>query len=149
MKRTIAVLLGFLAISSAQAGELSLIGHGYSKHLDNHNFNERNYGAGFRADTGDIGIQIGAYRNSVHKDSVYVGIDWSPLSTKTNTCLEFGAGPFYGFASGYKFAVTPVIGVQASAKCDNVFVRVRAMPDPYYNAKAVGAIEVGLVIKRF
>ena len=149
MKRTIAALLGFLTISAAQADELSLIGHGFSHHLDNHNFNERNYGGAVRYEHDDWGIQIGGYRNSINKNSIYAGVDWSPLKYDTNGCMKFEAGAYYGFATGYKFAVTPVAGLQTAAKCGNVFARVRVMPDPYYNSKAVGAIEVGLVIKRF
>jgi hypothetical protein len=149
MKKVAVALLGILAISSVRASELSVVAHGFSHHLDNHNFNERNYGGAVRYEHNDWAMQIGAYRNSINKDSVYAGIDWSPFVYKSDSCLKLEAGAYYGVASGYKFAVTPVVGVQAAVKCENVFVRVRAMPDPYYNAKAVGAIEVGLVIKRF
>ena len=148
MKKIVA-LLGILVASSVHADELLLVAHGISKHIDNHNFNERNYGGAVRYDHDDWGVQLGGYRNSVNKNSFYAGIDWSPFRYQTNSCVKFEAGPYYGAASGYKFAVTPVIGLQAAAKCDNVFARVRVMPDPYYNAKAVGAIEVGVVLKRF
>lgn len=149
MKKTVLALLGVLAISSVQANELSLVGHGLSKHFDNHNFNESNYGAAVRYNRDDWGIQLGGYRNSINKNSAYAVVDWSPFQYQTESCLKIEAGPYYGAASGYKFAVTPVIGIQAAVKCNSVFARVRAMPDPYYNAKAVGAIEVGVVLKRF
>jgi hypothetical protein len=149
MKKTVLALLGVLAISSVQADELSLITHGLSKHIDNHNFNERNYGVAVRYDHEDWGIQLGGYRNSINKNSVYAGVDWSPFKYETNSCVKIEAGAYYGFATGYKFDITPVVGLQAAVKCDNVFARVRAMPDPYYNAKAVGAIEIGVVLKKF
>lgn len=149
MKKVAVALLGILAVSSVQAAELSLVGHGFSKHIDNHNFNERNYGGAVRYEHDDWAIQVGAYRNSINKNSVYAGIDWSPLKYETESCLKFEAGAYYGIATGYKFDITPVVGLQAAVKCENVFARVRAMPDPYYNAKAVGAIEVGIVLKRF
>ena len=149
MKKTIVALLSMLAISSVRAEEISLVGHGFSKHIDNHNLNERPYGAGLRYEHDDWGIQIGAFRNSINKNSAYAGIDWSPLKMETNTCLRYEAGVFYGFATGYKFDVTPLVGLHAAIRCDNVFARVRVIPDPYYNSKGVGAIEIGLVLKKF
>jgi hypothetical protein len=149
MKKVAVALFGILAVSPVQADEVSLVGHGFSHHIDNHNFNERNYGGAVRYGRDDWAIQVGAYRNSINKDSVYAGIDWSPLKYETHSCLKFEAGAYYGFATGYKFDITPVVGLQAAVKCGDVFARVRAMPDPYYNSKAVGAIEVGLVLKRF
>ena len=149
MNKVAVALLGILAVSSVQAAELSLVGHGFSHHIDNHNFNERNYGGAVRYEHDDWAMQVGAYRNSINKNSVYAGIDWSPLKYETESCLKFEAGAYYGIATGYKFDITPVVGLQAAVKCENVFARVRAMPDPYYNAKAVGAIEVGIVLKRF
>jgi len=148
MKKVLA-LLGILAASSAHADEISLIGHGLAKHLENHNFNERPYGGGLRYDRDDWGIQVGGYRNSINKNSFYAGVDWSPFKYETDSCVKIEAGAYYGFATGYKFDITPVVGLQTAIKCNNVFARVRVMPDPYYNSKAVGAIEVGLVIKRF
>lgn len=149
MKKTTIALLGILAFNSAQASEISLIGHGISKHIDNHNFNERPIGVGMRYTHDDWAIQVGGFRNSINKNSIYAGFDWSPLKYETDSCLKFEGGVYYGFATGYKFDITPVVGLQAAAKCDNVFARVRVMPDPYFNSKGVAAIEVGLIIKRF
>jgi hypothetical protein len=149
MKKVAIALLSILAVSSVKADELSIIGHGFSKHLENHNFNERDYGAALRLERNDFAIQVGAYRNSLYKDTVYSGIDWSPLHYNLGSCFKLDAGLYAGGATGYKYAVTPMGGVQAAVKCENVFVRVRAMPDPFYNSKAVGAIEIGLVLKKF
>jgi hypothetical protein len=149
MKKLIIALMSSIAISSVQAQELSVIGHGFSKHLDNHNFRERNYGIGLRLETDDFGMQVGNYNNSNRRNSTYFGVDWSPYKTKLTGCLNLEAGPYYGVATGYKYDVTPMIGLQSSIKCDNVFARVRLMPDPFYNSKAVGAIEIGVVLKKF
>jgi hypothetical protein len=145
----IVALLGLMAVSAASADELSIVGHGFSKHLDNHNFNEKNYGGALRYDKNDFGLQIGGYRNSINKNSFYAGIDWNPIQFKSDSCLRAEMGVFYGFATGYKFDITPIAGLQAAVKCDNVFVRVRAIPDPYYNSKVAGSVEFGLVVKRF
>jgi len=149
MKKAILALLSILAINSVNAAELSIVGHGFSKHLENHNFNERDFGAALRLERNDFAIQAGAYRNSVYKDTVYSGIDWSPLHYNLGGCFNLDAGLYAGGATGYKYAVTPMAGVQAAVKCENVFVRVRAMPDPFYNSKGFAAVEFGLVLKKF
>ena len=149
MKRIAIVLASILTISSADATELSIVGHGVSKHLDNHNFNEQNYGAALRLEKNNFATQIGGYHNSLRKDTFYAGLDWSPIHYNVSGCVNIDAGLYVGGATGYKYAVTPMAGVQAAVKCDNVFVRVRAMPDPFYNSKAVGAVEIGLVLKKF
>ena len=149
MKKTAIALLGILAINSSNATELSVIGHGVSKHLDNHNFNEQNYGAALRLEKNDIAIQAGIYHNSLRKDSIYTGIDWSPIHYNITGCVNFDAGLYIGGATGYKYTVTPIAGIQAAIRCENIFVRIRAIPDPFYNSKAIGAIEFGLVIKKF
>jgi hypothetical protein len=148
-KIAVAFLVSLLTIVSASADELSIIGHGFSKHLNNHNYRERNYGIGLRYEHDDYGVQIGAYKNSIYKDSVYIGVDWNILQYQTSTCFKYDAGVYYGAVTGYTYAVTPVVGLQAAIKCQNVFVRVRAIPDPFYNAKAVGSIEFGFVVKKF
>jgi len=150
MKKIAVVLTSMLAIGAANAAELSVIGHGFSKHLDNHNFNERDYGAGLRLENNDFAVQVGAYRNSVYKDSIYTGVDWSPIHYDLGSCFKLDAGLYAGGATGYKYPVLPMAGVQAAVKCNDVFVRVRAMPDVgIYNSKVVGAVEVGFVLKRF
>jgi hypothetical protein len=149
MKKTTIALLSILAINSTNAAELSIVGHGFSKHLVNHNFNERNYGAALRLEKDDFAVQAGSYRNSFYKDTVYAGFDWSPLHYNLGGCFNLDAGLYAGGATGYKYAVTPMAGVQAAVKCENVFVRVRAIPDPFFQSKAVGAIEFGLVLKKF
>jgi hypothetical protein len=149
MKKAAIALLSILAINSTNAAELSVVGHGFSKHLDNHNFNEQNYGAALRLENKDFATQIGGYHNSLRKDSFYAGVDWSPIHYNLGGCFNLDAGLYAGGATGYKYTVTPMTGVQAAVKCENVFVRVRAMPDPFYNSKVVGAIEFGLVLKKF
>jgi hypothetical protein len=149
MKKIALALLGFLTINTTQAAELSLIGHGFSKHLDNHNFNERDYGAALRYESGEYALQAGGYHNSIRNNTAYAGFDWSPIHFNVAECLNVSAGLYVGGATGYKYTVTPMAGVQAAARCKNVFVRARAMPDVFYNSKAVGAIEIGFVLKTF
>ena len=149
MKKVAVALASMLAITSAKATELSLVAHGFSKHIVNHNFNERDYGAALRLEKDDFAIQAGAYRNSFYKDTVYAGVDWSPLHYDLGGCFKLNAGLYAGGATGYKYAITPMAGAQAAVKCDNVFVRVRAMPDPFFKSKGVFAVEFGLVLMKF
>jgi hypothetical protein len=149
MKRLAIVLASLLALNSVKADELSAIAHGFSYHLDNHGFNQDNYGVGLRFERDDIGIQTGTYYNSVRKDSVYALVDWSPLQTESFGCFKAEAGLFAGATTGYLHPVIPVAGLQSAIKCGNVFARVRVAPDPYYNSKIVGAVELGLTVYKF
>ena len=149
MKKTTAAFLYMLSVGSAGAAELSVIGHGVAKHLENHDFNERPYGAGLRYEEGEYALQVGDFYNSVRKNTFYAGLDWSPIHTNLVGCLNFESGLYAGAATGYKYIMTPMAGVQASLRCKSVFVRVRAMPDVFYNSKLVGAVEVGVVLLRF
>jgi hypothetical protein len=149
MKKIVVAFLSMIAYTSCNAEELSIVGHGFSKHLQNHDFNERNYGAALRFEKGEYAFQAGVYRNSINKDTVYMGFDWSPIHFNIHQCLNFQAGLYAGGATGYEYTVTPVVGVQAALRCKDVFVRVRVMPDSFYNSKAVGAIEFGVILLRF
>jgi hypothetical protein len=149
MKKVASAFLAIFMSTTASASELSIVGHGFSKHLDNHNFNEHNYGAALRLERNDFAVQAGGYHNSLRKDAFYAGVDYSPLHYNLGNCFKLDAGVYAGGATGYKYAVTPIVGVQAAVKCNDVFVRVRVMPDVFYNSKAVGAIELGIVLKKF
>ena len=149
MNKIIILLFNFVAISSVQAQELSIIGHGFSKHLENHNFNERNYGWGVRLEKDNFAIQAGTFHNSIRNYSKYIVVDWSLFSYNMGGCMKFDVGAFAGGTTGYKYEVTPVLGLQSSIKCDNIFARVRVAPDPFYNSKAVTAIEIGVVLMKF
>lgn len=139
----------FLSLVPVKAQEISIIGHGFSKHLENHNFNERNYGIGLRYEKGEYALQVGDYYNSLRKNSFYVGMDWSPIHTNVTGCLNFETGLYAGGVTGYGYNVIPVAGLQSAFRCKNIFVRARVMPDMFYNSKAVGAIEFGFVLKQF
>ena len=149
MKKILAVCATLFSFTSANADDLSFIAHGFSRHLDNHNFMERNYGAAMRYEHEDFGIQTGVYRNSINNTSFYFGVDYIPFQHKTSSCISFDAGLFYGIATGYQWGITPLFGIQSAIKCDKLFVRFRAMPDPFYNSKVAGAVELGLVVKKF
>lgn len=149
-KITIIISTLFLSLVSSKAEEVSIIGHGFSKHLENHrNFSEKNYGLGLRYEKGEYALQVGDYSNSLRKNGFYTGMDWSPIHSNITGCLNFESGLFIGGATGYKYKVTPMAGIQAALRCKNIFARVRAIPDVFYSAKVVGAVEFGIVLKQF
>lgn len=148
-KITVIISTLFLTLVPVKAQEMSIIGHGFSKHLENHNFNERNYGIGLRYEKGEYALQLGNYHNSLRKNSFYAGMDWSLIHSNITGCLNFESGLYFGVATGYKYNVTPMAGVQTAFRCKNVFIRVRTMPDIFYSAKAIGAVEFGFILKQF
>ena len=143
----IALLMLFATTCNAQ--ELYFIGHGFSKHVVDNNYNDKTYGAALRLEKDNFAIQAGTYHNSIHNQSLYAGIDWSPIHYSINGFLNFDAGLYAGGATGYKYTVIPMAGIQASFKYKDVFVRVRAMPDLFFKSKGVAAIEIGFILKRF
>jgi hypothetical protein len=148
-KLVLSLIIAIISYSTSNASELSIVAHGFSKHLHNHNFNEQNYGGALRYEYNDFALQVGAYRNSVRRDSTYAGIDWSPLRYNTKTYISYEAGTYVGAATGYKYSVIPLAGIQAAVRCKDYFARIRVMSDLFYNSRAVGAVEVGIVIKKF
>mgnify|MGYP006268166887 CR=1 FL=1 len=148
MKKVV-TFIACLITGSCYADELSIIGHGVAKHVVNHNYNEIPYGVALRYQKDDFGIQAGTYYNSFRNQSYYLGVDWIPYQQNITGCINIEAGPYYGIVTGYKYAVTPVIGLHTAVRCNDVFVRARVMPDPFYGSKGVGSIEIGYVVKKF
>ena len=138
------LLVGIIIFNSAavSAQEISLIGHGFSYHLQNSNkVNQDNYGLGIRLDYSNFGIQGGSYINSYSNQSNYLLLDINLIDYKTDI-IRVEAGPMVAIASGYPDYSPIGVGIQAAIHYDNFFMRVRALPA--VNSVAVGAIEIGL-----
>jgi len=96
-------LAALCAATAAQAapGDYHLVIHGASYHTVQRPkapfWNQVNPGMGLRYEwTDTVSLQVGAYKNSYYRKSVYGGLDWTPVS--------FGnvqLGGFLGMASGY------------------------------------------------
>ena len=138
---TRAILMAILLMGSgAQAVEYHAVAHGISYHFGKE-FNEINPGAGIRFEySEDWSLQVGAYRNSIDRNSVYVIADWTPLHVGV-----FSAGLFGGAASGYEWksvaGVTGVVGGVARAQVDRWSVALRAAPK-HPKSAAVVALEI-------
>ena len=107
------ILIGLCALSLtgvAEADELLI--HTVSHHSHGNNeYNNYNFGLGYRTDDGWI---FGLYRNSYFKPAAYVAKQWTPES------LRFGDaqfGFFVGAATGYRevsgHALAPIGGLSA------------------------------------
>lgn len=116
---------------------------GISQHFDNASaLNQENFGYGleYQVDRNRY-LVAGAYRNSVHADTRYLGAAWLPLSYKA---LKLGA--IAGVANGYKDmrnggffpVVLPVIAIEGERVGAN-FVYVPSIP-----AKVSGAVAMQL-----
>jgi len=142
------LLICFIQPVSAQ--EISIVPHGFSKHANSsRSYNENNWGVGVRFNYKDFAIQAGNYKNSIRGNSSYLLVDWNLVEYETISCIKLEGGPFIGAATGYSQPVTPIGGLQAAVKCKNFFVRFRVVPDLYYNARAVGTLELGYTFFRF
>jgi len=162
MKYLIAIpcimMAGCAGIDAPRPTDISLVGHGLSKHAvqgrkSGKPYNETNPGAAIRVGLSqDWAVQVGGYRNSYNKNSGYVIADWSPLSWRHATsCIRLTGGAFAGVATGYPHkqfgGAAPAVGVQGAVHCDRFFARVRVAPAT--RAKAVGMVEVGVKLLEF
>lgn len=106
--KLIAACALFAWAGTAQATDYSLVVHGFSHHTEQRKsgkpWNSTNYGISIRAQTSaDVSFQVGAYKDSVFKPTVYALIDYTPLHYG-----NFSAGGFIG--AKYSTALKPILG---------------------------------------
>lgn len=130
--KKILLVLAFIGATFTQAHAFERVEPGravlsgfVSKHLSGEymdkarGYNEDNYGVGFRSETG---YTIGIYKNSIHKDSVYIGREfqwklYGPLH----------AGVVVGAVSGYG-DVMPILLPELIIKTKIVEVGMTIIP---------------------
>lgn len=99
---TIAAIAMLLALTAqAEPSDNHLVLHGVSYHTiprtRGPEWNQTNPGIGLRHEfTQTLSGQIGVYKNSFYRQSIYAGVDWTPLRLGD---IHFGG--FGGVASGY------------------------------------------------
>lgn len=118
------IAAAIIALSSfaATAGEwhatVHTVSHHFSERTNGKQWNERNLGAGLRYQIdATMGVQVGAYRNSIGKTTTYAIAEWAPLNAG-----PVGLGVFAGVRTGYTSAVQPAAG--AFARWENLTVRL-------------------------
>lgn len=97
----IAIAALIAATAQAEPGDYHLIIHGASYHTvprtSGPQWNQVNPGMGLRYELSDtVSLQVGAYKNSYYRKSLYAGADWTPVEYG-----NFQLGGFLGAASGY------------------------------------------------
>lgn len=118
--------------------------HGLSHHANarpnGQRWNEVNTGIGFRRElASDLSAQVGFYRNSIDRNSVYALSDWTPLQVGA---ISFGG--FAGVATGYKAHPVSVIGgVVARVQIRRVSLALRMAPKAGIGGSAVVSLEAG------
>lgn len=97
-------LFAALLLVAAPASAQTLLS-GFVSHHFRGEFCEQNHGVGIRLDSGEwAGWAVGAYRNSLCRTSVYAAKEWTrPLVGPLHGGIILGA------ATGYKWAVAPVL----------------------------------------
>lgn len=85
-------------------------------------FNESNHGIGYRF--GDSDVIVGYFRNSLDRDSLYAAYEarwqlWGPLQV----------GVAAGLATGYKYAVTPVLTPELVLQVRGVELALAYIPE--------------------
>jgi hypothetical protein len=144
--KSISLFLGtFLIASCIQAQTVKdtyVVLHGLSKHANSEQvgqtkFRESNIGVGYRVQkSSTIGYQVGTYKNSYNKHSIYLIGQYTPFSIG-----DVSVGGFTGLATGYKSYV--VGGFMLDYKVDKLLVTTRLIPKINQNTVSVLAVELG------
>ena len=131
------ITTALVLVSTAASAEYAMVVHGLSKHTGTVAYNEHNLGVAIRKQTSeDLSIQIGTYKNSYNKQSVYGIANWQLVRVGN---LSFGA--FGGVASGYPHPI--VAGGLVRYDLGGIDVTIRAVPK-FGKYDGVVAIELGM-----
>lgn len=118
LKKTLLIGALMAAAQAVQAEpDYYLVSGFVSKHgKDGHTYRENNYGIGVEQRQAGYSNHVGYYRNSVDRDSFYVGRSFRYQLGDSAVSV----GVFAGLVTGYRFAVTPflapVVEIQVSKR---------------------------------
>jgi hypothetical protein len=141
MKRYLVALASFMMVACSTAYADSIQLHGASKHAGERQYNEQNYGLGYRLNIShDFDVQVGYYRNSLDKDTYYGIVDYKPLQYSG---LKLGV--FGGVGTGYASTLLGglVLDVPVTKR---VTLTARVIPAISGVTPAVIALEIGFVL---
>ena len=135
------LLAALLVIPNARAeeGDVHIVLHGLSQHSqareNGRNWSQVNTGLALRYELdGSLSVQLGGYRNSMDRNSVYALADWTPLQVGP---LQIGG--FAGVATRYKSAHRPLLDGVARWQREHVSLALRLVP----KKNTVISIELG------
>ena len=135
------LLAALLVIPSAKAeeGDVHIVLHGFCLHAqareNGKDWNQVNTGLALRYELDDsLSVQLGGYRNSINRNSVYALADWTPLQVGP---LQIGG--FAGVTTRYKSDYRSLLGGVVRLQRENVSLALRLVP----KTNTVMAIELG------
>jgi hypothetical protein len=133
-------------LDSEQVAQKELIVHIASYHTSrDENLNERNYGLGLRMPIRErVFATAGFYRNSLDRESVYLGAGWwllekGPMSLRV----------LVGAVTGYQVAVAPVVIPEAAIGARAWRVAFSYVPEIKLDEGGVNHVFTFSVIRRF
>jgi hypothetical protein len=112
-------------LTSTAAAETDVVVHVGSHHVDrSRNWNETNAGLGVRRTfDNNAFVEVGAYKNSFYRNSVYTLIGYQPVVVG-----PIKAGLASGLATGYGYAAVPIVATAVDLKIGSGGVRMIATP---------------------
>lgn len=131
-------LAAFATVSRAEPQDYVIL-HAASKHSDlpGQVWQERNYGIAYRYQQDkSLGYQVGTYRNSYNKQTVYGVVQYTPIGNDT-----VRAGVFGGGATEYTLPV--VGGFMLNYYQGKAVYTVRHVPKIAANVASVTTFEMG------
>ena len=139
----VALLLAALVVipvAKAEEGDVHVVLHGLSLHSrareNSKDWNQVNTGLALRYELdGTLSVQLGSYRNSMNRNSVYGLADWTPLQAGL---LQMGG--FVGMATHYQPNYRPLLGGVVRWQHERVSLALRLVPIK----NTVICIELGL-----
>ena len=141
MKKYLLAAAIALASTLSAAADYAVVVHGASHHFAQRaegEWNESNVGLALRAEFDkDLSAQVGFYRNSEYRTSVYALADYTPLHLG-----PVSLGGFAGVATGYAKPIVPVAGAVARLQLGRTALTLRLAPKSGIGGSAVASIEL-------
>ena len=141
MKKYLLAAAIALASTLSAAADYAVVVHGASHHFTQRaqgEWNQSNLGLALRAEFDkDLSAQVGFYRNSEYRTSVYALADYTPLHLG-----PVSLGGFAGVATGYAKPIVPVAGAVARLQLGRTALALRLAPKSGIGGSAVASIEL-------
>ncbi len=137
------ILFIILLLPACSVAENFVVIHAASYHPDVRSYNEINPGIGFRSYNDKTFFAIGAYKNSISKESAYIGAGIKVASYK-NVDVSLTAG----IITGYILPIAPFVIPEFSVNFKNVKLLINYIPKVTINDRTVDqAVGLSVAIK--
>lgn len=116
-----------------------------SRHVAERGLNEVNPGTGFERALGtDSTLSVGHYLNSINVQSVYAGVQWTPVAGPRLAGGDVRWGAITGLVTGYRFVapVVPMAGVIGTWDDGSHGVNLMFVPNPLRPAESFFGVQM-------